>query len=263
MGKSRKHTPADKWERVGGMAALGAAIAPAPAASPATAPTTTAATMTATTPAMNTTTAAAPVTTSPVAAPAPAPADTPAPATSAATAAAPAPAPKADLEGKVVKQWLLDHTVPQRMILDKTLDFLGIMPESCTVQAKAGDGGILLVVGPAADVLAFYHKGKGDWKFQSPSQVPGDMVSLPVSGLAEPEVIRETVTKTVEVAPPAKTGFAGLVDREIVAGVTVGQVATAGVAVAGAYAIYENRTAIMDGIKSIPGWFGFGKKEEA
>lgn len=259
MGKSRKHTPADKWERVGGMAALGAAIAPAPAASPAPAPTTTAATMTATTPTMNTTTTAA----APAAAPANTPAPAPAPATSAAPAAAPAPAPKADLEGKVVKQWLLDHTVPQRMILDKTLDFLGIMPESCTVQAKAGDGGILLVVGPAADVLSFYHKGKGDWKFQSPSQVPGGMVSLPVVGLNEGESVTTTVIKTVEVAPPAKAGFAGLVETELVGGVTVGQIATGAIIAGGAYAAYQNREMIMDGIKSIPSWFGFGKKEEA
>lgn len=269
MGKSRKHNPTDKWERLGGMAALGAVVAPATATpvTTATMNTDTATMTTAATPATATvttaTTAATPVSTP---APAPAPATTAAPAaapttTTAATEAA--PAAKADMSGRIIRQWLLDHTVPERMLRDKTLDFLGIMPESCTVQAKAGDGGILLVVGPAADVLSFYHKGKGDWKFQSPSQAPGGLVTLPVMGLSEPEVIRSTEVKTVVVPPPPKTGFAGLVDREIVGGVTVGQVATAGVAVAGAYTIYQNREAIIDGIKAIPTWFGFGKKEES
>lgn len=260
MGKSRKHTPADKWERVGGMAALGAVIAPAPTPATVTTMNTTAMTTDTT---MNTTTAPATVTTSPAAAPA----NTPAPATAAAPAAAPTPAPKADLDGKIVKQWLLDHEVPQRMVQEKTLDFLGIMPGSCSVQVKSGNALILLLVGPAADVLDFYHKGKGDWSFHAPTQTPDGLVSLPVTGLNEPSVIKSTEVKTVlttvEVTPPKKTGFAGLVETELVGGITVGQVATAGVAVAGAYTIYENRQVIIEGIKAIPGWFGFGKKEEA
>ena len=256
MGKSRKHTP-QRWERLGDMAALGAVVAPAPAAMNTTMNTT------ATT--MNTTTASPSATTTPTATTAPATATTPAaaPAITPAPSPAAAPAAKGDLDGKVVRQWLLDHEVKQGQLLELTLGFLGILPESCSVQPKAGNGQILMVVGPAADILAFYHKGKGEWVFHSPTQAAGGLVTLPVMGLNKPNVIRETEVKTVVVPPPPKTGFAGLVDREIVGGVTVGQVATAGVAVAGAYAVYQNREAIYEGIKAIPSWFGFGKKEES